>query len=410
MQVRVIGRHDPVLFAGLTFALLVVFQHSIQRLLDVARDVERIYGVTLMPALLILTVMFVFHQQAKRREMKADASAAALEAALARTRAAEMEELMLFGQALAQSLSTEAVREAVLRHLPTLATAEAWVVIRTETGWERLTDSACARWPVESIESIADRVASRPLAEQERPEGVECDRHRCFAMLVRSRTIGVLALPPDGLVDCTPQRLGAAAALLTIAIRNAQLFADVREHSVKDSLTACFNRAHAFEMLDGELSRSLRANSPLSVILFDVDHFKGINDRHGHLCGDMVLSAVGQRLRQVLRRSDLRCRYGGDEFLVLLPETSAPGAARVAEWLRGEIEQIRVQFAGQSVSLTISVGIATANGESTAAALVDRADKALYRAKAAGRNCVRGEEFSFDRAPELDVMVPLTAH
>jgi len=118
---RVIGRNDPVLFAGLTLALLVVFQRPIQRLLDVAREVEQTYGVALMPALLILTVMFVFHQYAKRREMKADASAAALEAVLARARAEEMEQLMHFGQALARSLSTEAVREAVLRHLPTLA-------------------------------------------------------------------------------------------------------------------------------------------------------------------------------------------------------------------------------------------------------------------------------------------------
>lgn len=412
MQLRLIGRHDPVLFAGLTFALLVVFQRGVQRLLDVAGDVERTYGVALMPALLILTVMFVFHQQAKRREMKADASAAALEAALARARAEEMEQLMLFGQELARSLSTEAVREAVLRHLPALAAgADAWVVVRTETGWERLTDSACARWPVESIEGIADRVASRPLAEQERPDGIECDGHRCFVMLVGSQPIGVLALPPDAPVDNARQRLGAAAALLTIAIRNAQIFANVHEHSVKDSLTGCFNRAHAFEMLDGELSRSRRANSPLSVILFDVDLFKRINDRHGHLCGDMVLSAVGQRMRQVLRRSDVRCRYGGDEFLVLLPETSASGAARVAEWLRGEVEQIEVQLAGQPVTVTISAGVATANaGENTPAALVDRADQALYRAKAAGRNCVRGDEFSFDRVPEFDVMAPLTAH
>lgn len=412
MRIRVIGRHDPVLFAGLTFALLVVFQRGVQQLLNIAREVEDTYGVALMPALLILTVMFVFHQHAKRHEMKADASAAALEASLARARAEEMEQLMHFGQALAHSLSTETVREAVVRHLPTLAGgAEAWVVLRTETGWERLTDSACARWPVESIEAIADRAATRPLAEQEGPDGVEVEGHLCFVMLVDSHPIGVLALPPNAPRAIVRQRIGAAAALLTISVRNAQLFADVRDHSVKDSLTGCFNRAHAFEILDGELARSRRANSSLSVILFDIDQFKGINDRHGHLCGDMVLSAVGQRMRQVLRRSDVRCRYGGDEFLVVLPETSAAGAARVAEWLRGEMEQVTLQVAGQPVSMTISAGVASVvAGESTAAGLVDRADRALYRAKDAGRNCVRAEDMVFDRAPEFDMRMRLTAH
>ena len=77
-------------------------------------------------------------------------------------------------------------------------------------------------------------------------------------------------------------------------------------------------------------------------MLFDVDQFKRINDVHGHLCGDEVLAAIGHRLRQVLRRSDFRCRFGGDEFLIVLPETPAAGAARVAEWVRGEIEQIVV--------------------------------------------------------------------
>ena len=409
---RVIGRNDPVLFAGLTLALLVVFQRPIQRLLDVAREVEQTYGVALMPALLILTVMFVFHQYAKRREMKADASAAALEAVLARARAEEMEQLMRFGQALARSLSTEAVREAVLQHLPTLAAgADAWVVLRTETGWERLTDCACSRWPAESIERIGDRAASMPLAEQERPDGIDCDGHVCFVMLAGSRPIGVLALPPGAPVQNARQTMGAAAALLTIAVRNAQLFADVRDHSVKDSLTGCFNRAHTFEILDSELVRSQRAGTPLSVILFDVDRFKTINDRHGHLCGDMLLAAVGQRMRQALRRSDIRCRYGGDEFLVVLPETSASGAARGAEWLRGELEQIRLLPAGQPISVTISAGVATAMaGECTSTELVDRADQALYRGKAAGRNCVRLADEPFGPMPEFDLAAQLTAH
>jgi diguanylate cyclase (GGDEF)-like protein len=390
MRLRILGRHDSLLLAGLTFALLVVFQPSVQYVLDVAQEIERHYGVALVPALVILSVMFIFHQQANRREMRAEAASAASEASLARARAQELEHLMLFSQALARALSIDGVRETAWLHLPKMTgTNDIWVLLRTDTGWERLTDTGRNRWAEGEIEVIADEVVTQSPDRLAVPDGIEQSGHTCFAMMVGPRALGIVGiLAPEASLDIR-RKTGAAAALLGVALRNVQLFAEVRDNSVKDVLTGCFNRAHTLEILDGELARARRSNAPLSVVMFDVDNFKKINDAHGHASGDSVLAAVGQRIRHVLRRSDVRCRYGGDEFLVILPETGEAGALRVGEWLRTEIEQIQVS-SPERVKPTISVGVATAHsGEMTGAALVDRADRALYEAKAAGRNCVR---------------------
>jgi diguanylate cyclase (GGDEF)-like protein len=197
--------------------------------------------------------------------------------------------------------------------------------------------------------------------------------------------------PADGVLQPDRRRIiEAAAALLAVSIKNAQLFREVRENSVRDSLTGCYTRGHALDVIDAELRRARRSQTPVSLIMFDLDHFKDVNDRHGHLCGDAVLSAVGKRMKEVLRGSDLKCRYGGEEFLVLLPETPLHGARRVAETLRKEIADRPVPWSGEGLTITASFGIAqTLPGEVNVQAVIARADQALYRAKDDGRNCVR---------------------
>lgn len=398
MRLRITGRHDPLLLAGLAFALLVIFQPSVQVGLDVAREMERHYGVALIPALMLLSVMFIFHQHAARREMKAEAAAAASEAALARARAEELEHLMLFGQALTRARTIDAIRETAWLHMPGLiGTSEVWVLLRQEHEWERLNDQGGARWPEGTIEDVAHDVLSGAMDQRAPGMGVECRGSVCFAMIAGDRPIGVVGIA-TGEATATDlalrRKAGAAAALLAVAVDNVRLFAEVQEHSVRDALTGCFNRAHTSDALDTEIGRSRRSGTPLSVLMFDVDHFKRVNDTYGHLSGDAVLSAVGQRLRHVLRKSDIRCRFGGDEFMVVLPDTPESGAHRVAEWLRSEMEQIKID-ANPPIRVSISVGITTAfGGDTTAASLIERADRALYEAKAAGRNCVRSAQIS----------------
>jgi len=143
------------------------------------------------------------------------------------------------------------------------------------------------------------------------------------------------------------------------------------------------------EVVAAEMMRARRSHLPLSMIMFDIDRFKTINDRYGHLCGDAVLAEVGARMRASLRSSDLKCRYGGEEFLVLLPETPIDGAMRAAESLRKELAAIVIPWNGGNVRITSSFGVALAGpNELDPTYLIARSDEALYRAKHEGRNRV----------------------
>jgi len=186
--------------------------------------------------------------------------------------------------------------------------------------------------------------------------------HVCIPMTAGGHAVGVLGLPETAgpFTENRWRVLAATAALLGIALRNAQLFQEMREHSLRDGLTGCFNRTHALEVLDVELRRARRSRQPLSLIMFDLDHFKDVNDRYGHLCGDAVLAAVGVRMRDVLRGSDLKCRYGSEEFLVLLPETPLEGATRVADSLRRELAGLPIHWKDETLSITASFGVTMA--------------------------------------------------
>ena len=388
-----VARQDRVLLGGLAVALIVLFARPIRYLLDVAREVEQSSGLALVPVLIILTGVFLFHQQGKRMEAKARAAAAEADARQAGTRANEMERLVTFGQALGRSLDLEAIRDVVSQHLPKLAaTDDAWVLLRTTGEWQALVGTA--RETRRDIERARENVADQALITDAAwaSDTIAAGGHLCIPMTAGGQPVGVLGIP-DAAGPFTPARqrvLAMAGALLAISIRNAQLFHELRENSLRDGLTGCFNRTHALEVLDTELRRARRAQTPVSLIMFDLDRFKEINDHSGHLCGDAVLAAVGVKMREVLRGSDLKCRYGGEEFLVLLPETPLEGAKRVADTLRHALAEMPVIWKGEQISVTASFGVSVAlPAEIDSKALIGRADAALYRAKDQGRNCVR---------------------
>lgn len=390
---RLFDRSDAVLLVGLAVALVVAIARPLVQLLDLARQSEATSGLALVPALVILAVALLLQQQGKRQFMKAQVAASTREARVAQERAAELEELVTFARSLARALDLGAVRDAVLRHLDRLAaTDRVWVVIRQRGAWSTLVGQADEA--ATEVDRRRTDLADRALAAAAQPglavDAIELDGELCLPMVSGGTPIGVLGVAPAREAEPRRRLLTTAAALLAISIRNAELFGEVREQSLRDGLTGCFNRAHALEVIDAELRRARRGPRPLSIIMFDLDRFKEVNDRHGHLCGDSVLASVGRLMRDVLRGSDLKCRYGGDEFLVLLPETPLEGARRVAEGLRRDLAALACTWKGDTIAVTGSFGLALARpGEVDADELIARADKALYRAKSTGRDCVR---------------------
>jgi len=170
----------------------------------------------------------------------------------------------------------------------------------------------------------------------------------------------------------------------------------LRALATTDSLTGAVNRRHFVELTQRERERSLRSGAPLSLCSFDADHFKSVNDNHGHVAGDHVLSAITRAAQSALRVSDVLGRLGGEEFAILLPDTDLSGALVLAERVRAAVAACEVQSGDSSESaasapirVTISLGLAQLRGDEPIESLLKRADRALYAAKDLGRDRVQ---------------------
>jgi diguanylate cyclase (GGDEF)-like protein len=161
----------------------------------------------------------------------------------------------------------------------------------------------------------------------------------------------------------------------------------LREQAIRDPLTSLFNRRYLEETLDRELSRAARESYPVCIIMIDLDHFKRINDTHGHEAGDLVLKAIANALSEHSRRGDFACRYGGEEFVITMPNISPEIAYQRAENLRQSLNLLGVPYGCYKLSVTISIGIACypENGQSRES-ILRAADQAMYAAKEAGRD------------------------
>lgn len=221
----------------------------------------------------------------------------------------------------------------------------------------------------------------------------------CIPIIAHGDTVGLLhvKVPHDHRTQCTDafssltaMRIFAiqCAEQISLAVANVKLRDQLRDQSIRDSLTGLYNRRYLLENMRREIGRALKKGKPLSLISFDADHFKRFNDNHGHDAGDAILRSLGELMRKTFDCDEVVCRFGGEEFVVLLPETDKVTACHRAEVLRSAVEALVIRYGDQNLPrITISLGVATLPENGTdPRMLLTAADAALYRAKGEGRN------------------------
>ena len=214
----------------------------------------------------------------------------------------------------------------------------------------------------------------------------------CIPMTAGGKTIGVVTLscPADVLPPAVDLFAKPFADQLGLGLATLQLQQSLHSRAVRDSLTGLYNRRHMEESLAHQMARVSRTGASLAVLLVDVDHFKTFNDTFGHAAGDEVLQQIAKLMQTVFREQDIVCRYGGEEFLIILPDATLEVARARAEYLRESVRDLQIHIDGRALAgVSISGGIAVAPPHgSTPEAIIAAADRALYAAKSAGRDRV----------------------
>ena len=215
-------------------------------------------------------------------------------------------------------------------------------------------------------------------------------RHSCnYSLTIGGEDIGKLVFARGkrfSPVDM--QNIENLLCLLVYPLRNALMYQQALQMAMKDPLTGCLNRTAMDMMLNKEIGLAHRHETPMSLIVLDIDHFKKINDNHGHVTGDTALKALVGRVRQCIRGADSLFRFGGEEFTIMLCNTDHNGAKLLANRIRESVEEMVYVSENTTLSMTVSIGVASLKPNETADHIFKRADQALYNAKSSGRNRV----------------------
>lgn len=265
----------------------------------------------------------------------------------------------------------------------------------------------CQALNIDTLRMVAHR--HQPLIFNDDDAPCSVDTNTCKTCLLQTimlvpllagnECIGVIGVgsdrPGQRFMSTDEQLLCLFAQQATIVLQNARLFTEIQKLATIDPLTSLYNRRLFFDLAEKEIERTRRLGDAVSVIMLDIDNFKCVNDTYGHLTGDEVLRVVASQCRLTMRMHDISGRYGGEEIVVLLPQTGVEDAQQIAERLRSIIAQTSILCERGSLSVTVSMGVAASDASNglKLAHLIHQADRALYQAKLSGRNrvCVWGE-------------------
>lgn len=234
--------------------------------------------------------------------------------------------------------------------------------------------------------SLPDDISIEGFPANSRPNEV-----MVFPLTYKDDLLGVIILASEvGFMDGKKSLLDIFCQSLSLALNNALTYDNLQNMAAHDHLTDIYNRRFGMERLSEEFSRARRTGSSLGVLMFDIDHFKKVNDTYGHVVGDRAIIHVTKIAAKTLREEDILMRYGGEEFLIVLPGTSKEGSRVVGERIRSILEDTPIEYGNEVIPLTISIG-ATSYPElevTDAQELIKCADESLYQAKETGRNKV----------------------
>ena len=314
-----------------------------------------------------------------------------------------------FGEVLQSCVTLDEAYEAVAKYLPRLLPGTSGVLYRIDAahargdkvvGWgpagpaeSTLTPNDCLAVRRGRARCVADSAAELNCHHVTTPP----PRYACLPLSAQGELIGLLHVQQEGAENAELFDTEAGWAALTsagehvgLALANLTLRETLREQATRDKLTGLYNRHYLNARFEQEFPRSQRKGAPLAVVMLDIDHFKRFNDTFGHAAGDHVLSELGNIIRGAGRKSDVACRYGGEEFLLFMPETTVEVALRRAEEIRETVKNVHLTWEGRALgAVTLSAGVAAyPEHGNDPATLLRCADQALYRAKELGRDRV----------------------
>lgn len=329
----------------------------------------------------------------------------------------EMEALVGIGKALTSTLDLPEVLQLVMQKISELLQPKTWSLLLVDESTQELYFEIVISPAAEQLKSIRLKIGegiagwvakngqsllipdvnTDPRFAPKVDQAVSFTTRSivCVPLKLRERVTGVIELinsmGESTFDESDLEILEVIADYSAIAIENARNFARIQQLVITDELTGLFNASYLLDFLDYELARAKRYRTNVSVVFIDLDHFKDVNDTHGHLVGSRLLSEVGALIHANVRKTDMAARYGGDEFVLVLPNTDKAGALRLAKNLRNKLRSTEFLTGyGMNIKITGSFGLASYPVDADSKlSLVRLADKAMYAAKDASRDTVR---------------------